>query len=247
MMSCFNETKAVSFAIQELRKFYPKNRVYIFNESTEDYSFLLNEDSNIKIKNDKDTMSFYYQNDMSSVYLLPEFQIKIQDAFMTFLRRINETIEYTNSEYLLLMDPDVLIRGVLNIPSNVSLLGSLRNSGIPLTTKNILSEVEGSIIIDRWGATPGIFRVETFKRAYNKFISIPNLLEKFTKSWSSFYAHDVIIPILFSLVGEVEQLNTDFTECNTDLDWQTNGKRLVHHYKKYYDNVEIKFPFFKEF
>jgi hypothetical protein len=246
MMSCFNEVKAVSYAIQELRKFYPKNKIFIFNESNEDYNFLLENDDNIKIKNDRDTMSFYYENSMSDLYLLPEFQIKIQDAFLTFLDRINQTIEYTQSEYLLLMDPDVLIRGELNISPNVNLLGSLRNKGIPLETKKILSEIDGSIIIDEWGATPAIFKVETFKKSYNKFISIPNLLSKLTKSWNAFYAHDVIIPILFALIGERESLNGDFTECNTDIDWQTNQKKLVHHYKKYYDNVEIKFPFFKE-
>lgn len=246
MMSCFNEVRAVSFAIEQLRKFYPNNKIYVFNESKENYEFLLKNDENIKIKNDKDTMSFYYENCVSDVYLLPEFQIKIQDAFLTFLDRINQTIEYSQSEYLLLMDPDVLIRGQLNIPSNVNLLGSLRNKGIPSETKKILQEIEGSVVINEWGATPGIFKVETFKKAYNKFISVPNLLSQLTQSWNAFYAHDVIIPILFALIGERENLNTDFTECNTDFDWQTNGKVLVHHYKKYYDDVETKFPFFTE-
>lgn len=246
MMSCFDEVEAVSFAIQELRKFYPENKIYIFNESSKDYSFLLNDDKNVKIKNDKDTMSFYYQNTISDVYLLPEFQLKIQDAILTFLSRVHQTIEYSQSEYLLLMDPDVLIRGQLNIPSNINLLGSLRNRGVPLSTKKILQEIEGAIIIDEWGATPGIFKVETFLKSYNKFISIPNLLQKFTQSWYAFYAHDIIIPMLFALIGEREHLNVDFTECNSDIDWQTNNKKLVHHYKKYYSDVEIKFPFFKE-
>lgn len=246
MMSCFDEVKAVSFAIKELRKFYPENKIYIFNESNENYDFLTKTDSNIKIKNDKDTMSFYYEYNISQVYLLPEFQEKIQNCFLTFLDRICQTIEYTKSEYLLLMDPDVLIRGKLNIPLNANLLGSLRNRGVPQSTKDVISEIEGSVIIDEWGATPAIFRVETFKKAYEKFLSIPNLLDKLTSSWSAFYAHDVIIPILFSIIGEREQLNSDFTECNTDFDWQINGKNLVHHYKKYYDNVETKFPFFKE-
>jgi hypothetical protein len=52
--------------------------------------------------------------------------------------------------------------------------------------------------------------------------------------------------MLFALIGEREHLNVDFTECNSDIDWQTNNKKLVHHYKKYYSDVEIKFPFFKE-
>jgi hypothetical protein len=246
MMSCFDEVEAVSFAIQELRKFYPENKIFIFNESKEDYTFLLEEDKNIKIKNDEDTMSFYYQYPIHEVYLFPEFQEKIQKAVLTFLNRIYQTIEYTQGEYLLLMDPDVLIRGELNIPSNINLLGSLRNKGVPYDTKKVLESVEGAIIIDEWGATPGIFKVETFQKAYNKFISIPNLLPQLTESWSSFYAHDIIIPILFSLIGEREYLNTDFTECNSDPDWQTNKKKLVHHYKKYYKDVETKFPFFKE-
>jgi len=246
MMTCFDEVEAVSFAIQEVRKFYPENKIYIFNESNKDYGFLLEHDRNIKIKDDKDTMSFYYQNTVSNVYLLPEFQLKIQDALLTFLSRVHQTIEYSQSEYLLLMDADVLVRGQLSIPSNVNLLGSLRNRGVPWSTKKILQQIDGAITIDEWGATPGIFKVETFLRAYDKFISIPDLLQKFTQSWYAFYAHDIIIPVLFALIGEREHLNDDFTECNTDIDWQTNNKSLVHHYKKYYDNVETKFPYFKE-
>jgi hypothetical protein len=246
MMSCFDEVKAVSHAIQELRKFYPENKIFIFNESKEDYSFLLNNYDNLKIKNDEDTMSFYYEYNIHEVYLLSEFQTKIQKAFLTFLDRVNQTIEYTQSEYLLLMDPDVLIRGRLNIPSNINLLGSLANKGVPHATKQVLESVEGAIVIDEWGATPGIFKVETFIKAYNKFLSIPNLLQKFTESWHAFYCHDIIIPMLFALIGEREHFNNDFTECNVDIFWQTNNKNLVHHYKKYYKDVKTKFPFFKE-
>ena len=59
MMSCFDEVEAVSFAIQELRKFYPENKIYIFNESNEDYNFLLKDDINIKTLY---TMFIYFQN-----------------------------------------------------------------------------------------------------------------------------------------------------------------------------------------
>ena len=37
MMSCFDEVEAVSFAIQELRKFYPENKIYHNNWLMENF------------------------------------------------------------------------------------------------------------------------------------------------------------------------------------------------------------------
>ena len=147
---------------------------------------------------------------------------------------------------MLLIDPDVLIRGELNIPKNKLLLGSLANKNVPQSVRTILSNIDGAIVINEWGATPGLFHSKTFLKAYIKFCSIPNLLDNLVKNWYAMYAHDIIIPILFALIGEKEHYNDDFTECNTDPNWKTNNKKLVHHFKQYYPNARVKFPWFFE-
>jgi hypothetical protein len=247
MLTCFNEVSAVNNAIANFRLYYPENKIYLVTESSENYDHLCKFDSNISVSYEEDTMSFYYNN--PSLYFKwreQENQEGIKKAMLSFLDRVDRAIDFCQSDYMLLMDPDVLIRGVLNIEGGNKLLGSLNNKGVPEETKEILEGIEGAIAINEWGATPAIFESETFKKAYSKFKSIPDLCDKLTMSWSAMYAHDVIIPVLFSLIGEREKYNPDFTECNTDPTWKNNGKLLVHHYKKYYPDCENKYPWFSE-
>lgn len=247
MFTCYDEVAATVFAINQLRIYYPDTKIFLVTESKENYNEHFQHDKNIKIKHDEDTMSFYYNTkNLHFSYKTEENQKQIKKAVNYFLNRLNEAIDYTDSEYILLMDPDVLIRGELNIPKEKMLLGSLANKNVPKEVKNILSKIDGAIIINEWGATPGLFHTETFKKAYLKFKSIPNLLNELVMAWYAMYAHDIIIPILFALIGEKEHYNEDFTECNTDKNWKNNNKRLVHHYKEFYPNARIKHPWFFE-
>lgn len=248
LFTCYDETEAVYYSIQQLRLHYPDTKIFLVTESKKsEYLELFKTDQNIKVNYVEDTMGFYYNNpNLNLTYQTDENQNNIKKAVLAFLSRLNAAIEYCDSEYMLTMDPDVLIRGELNIPNTCKLLGSLTNCCVPDKIKNIISTIEGSVPIDRWGASPGIFHTETFKEAYLKFLSIDNLLNQLTWNWYAMYAHDIIIPIIFSLIGEREHYNTDFTECNTDVNWESSGKNLVHHFKRFYPNCKHKFPWWKD-
>jgi hypothetical protein len=247
MMTCYDEIDAVKHSIDQLRLYYPDIKIYLVTESKKDYNLIFKNYKNIFISYEDDTMSFYYNiKNLHLVYQNEEIQNNIKKAFHAFIDRVHRAIEYSNSEYMLLMDPDVLIRGELNIPKNKLLLGSLANKNVPQSVRTILSNIDGAIVINEWGATPGLFHSKTFLKAYSKFCSIPNLLDNLVKNWYAMYAHDIIIPILFALIGEKEHYNDDFTECNTDPNWKTNNKNLVHHFKQHYPNATVKFPWFFE-
>ena len=48
-------------------------------------------------------------------YYLKENKEKMMNSMNIFIRRISDAIDYCNSEYLLIMEPDVLVRGKINI------------------------------------------------------------------------------------------------------------------------------------
>ena len=248
MLTCYDEIEAVKYAVEQFRIYYPDTKIYLVTESKEQqYIKIFKNDKNIKVNYVEDSMSFYYNTpNLPIIYQTADIQLKIKKAVLCFLTRLNDAIKYCDSDYMLLMDPDVLIRGQLTISNEKKLLGSLANSGVPNNIKNILSNIEGAIPIDQWGATPGIFHTETFKKAYLKFLSIENLLTQLTMNWYAMYAHDIIIPIMFSLIGEREYYNNDFIECNTDPNWKNTDKKLVHHFKKYYKNATYKFPWWRD-
>lgn len=247
MLTCYDEVDAVYYCVKEFRRHYPNTKIYIVTESKINYAKIFKKDKNILTVQDNDTMSFYCNNPtLHLTYKNSENQIKIKHAVVSFLNRVNSAISYTNSQYLLLMDPDVLIRGKLNIPENTKLLGSLTNKNVPPNINKIMESIEGAIQISAWGATPGIFDTKEFKKAYTNFFLNDNFLNIFSLEWPAFYAHDIIIPTIFALIGIPELYNNDFTECNTDPNWKNNNKVLVHHFKKYYPNVKEKFPWWSD-
>ena len=169
-------------------------------------------------------------------WMEPYFQEKILIAANAFLHRVKQAINYCESEYLLLMDPDALVRGLLTIPDGVKLLGSRINSGFPKEFRDILKSVPGAIDINCWGATPAIIHCDTFLKAH-KYVTETDvtLLPALAKTNYAIFAHDVLLPVLFAIQGYEETFNPDIVECNRNAKWESTSCPLVHQFKKYYD------------
>jgi hypothetical protein len=225
----FNEKKAVEFSIENSRKNYPESPIYLVSEGT-DFSYLQNTYKNMKTLLVKDTMSdtfkitqFNFKDDIN--------QTAIKTASLAVIQRLKSCIEFCKTDYIIMMDPDAYIRGKLTIPSGVKLLGSRVNQGLPVELKNVLAQI-GAKVIDNWGATPGIFEVDSFLKAVDKFEKLN--IDIFTNSFYAMYAHDVLLPVIFALIGEEETFNPDIIECNRDHNWRTKSNPLVHQFREYY-------------
>lgn len=234
--SCYKEKRAVENSIKELRKHYSTAPIYLVSDGGLDFSYLTKKYENIFVSLEEDTMSdTFYVTDQN--FREPRHQKVIKKSALATLDRLVRAIEYCKTEYILMMDPDALVRGPLTIPENAKLLGSRVNVGFPEELKTVLSNIVGAKVIDCWGATPAIFEVNTFLKAIQKLDD--NLLHQLTNEFYAIYAHDVLLPVLFSLVGEEEVFNPDITECNRNYDWKINNKPLLHQYKEYYMNSEL--------
>jgi hypothetical protein len=238
LVTCYDEIDAVKYSLKCFRKIYPTTNIYLITESKDsDYSSLLEFD-NISINHVEDTM-YFIPKITDQNFLEPHFQEKILFATTSFLNRVKKAIEYCKNDYLLLMDPDTLVRGPLSIPQGAKLLGSRINSGLPIELRNILSEISGAIDIDCWGATPAIIHCDTFLKSY-KYVTEQDstFLPRIAKTFYAVFAHDVILPILFALQGEYEIFNPDIIECNRFPDWTQTDHPLVHQFKHFYKNSD---------
>lgn len=231
--TCFNEQKAVEYSIQNLNLHYPDIKTYLVTESNIDYSYLTNIYQNLISKNESDTLSFnkYVTN---KNYRDTFFQHAILNAAQATINRLKQAIEYCNTDFMLMLDPDTLVRGKLTIPKESKLLGSRVNSGLPEEFKKLLLSIEGAIVIDDWGATPAIFNSEYFIKACKKLEEMPDILQQFAKTFYAIFAHDVLLPTLFALIGEQESFNPDIVECARCPFWKDIDKPLVHQFKYYY-------------
>lgn len=239
--TCFDELEATHFSISMLRKNYPNIPICLFYESNEKFDYLYNYFKNIQINKVEDTMSETLKVTVHN-FRNPDKQIHILNGVKAILDRLEKAIGFCNSEYIIMLDPDAIVRGKLTIPENSSLLGCRQNTNpMLLNDMNSILKRNGGVEITAWGATPAIFNVEKFKKAKSKLINTPNLLKELSNSFYAIFAHDILMAILFSLIGEVEQFNPDIVQCSKDPLWIYNNKPLIHQFRFFYPKRKTKY------
>lgn len=231
--SCYKENRAVENSLSELRKHYPENPIYLVSDGGSDFNYLKDSYDNLFVSLEEDTMSSTFnitdQNWREEVH-----QNAIRQATYAVLNRLERAIEYCQTDYILMMDPDALVRGKLNIPEGVKLLGSRVNTGLPVELQVVLSRIPGAKVINCWGATPALFETKTFMDSWSRLKSSPEVMDAFIDSFYAIYAHDVLLPLIFALVGEEETFNPDIVECNRNPNWRNTTQPLVHQFKEFY-------------
>ncbi len=231
--SCYKENRAVENSLSELRKHYPDNPIYLVSDGGSDFNYLKDSYGNLFVSLEEDTMSSTFnitdQNWREEVH-----QNAIRQATYAVLNRLERAIEYCQTDYILMMDPDALVRGQLNIPEGVKLLGSRVNTGLPVELQVHLSRIPGAKVINCWGATPALFETKTFMTSWSRLKASPEVMDAFIDSFYAIYAHDVLLPLVFALVGEEETFNPDIVECNRNPNWRNTIQPLVHQFKEFY-------------
>lgn len=244
--SVFKEKRATEYSIKQLRNHYPESSIYLVSDGGLDFSYLEEEYENLKTLLEEDTMSDTFNITAGATgcdyvvgnYREPFYQEAIKKCAYTILDRVSRAIEYCgNPDWMVMCDPDCLIRGQLNFSDDGKILGSRINCCLPEGYRNILSSIDGAIPISRWGASPCVFEVSTFLKALEKFRYLDtteDLLDKLCKEFYAMYAHDVLFPTLFALIGEEEVFNADVVECTRNLNWKNTNHPLVHQFREYY-------------
>lgn len=231
--SCYTENKAVENSIAELRKHYPDNPIYLVSDGGSDFTYLKDQYENLEVSIEEDTMSNTFKVTDQN-WREPVHQETIKIATYAVLDRLERAVDYCKTDYILMMDPDALVRGTLNIPEGVKLLGSKINTGLPQGVRDVLARVDGAKVINCWGATPAIFETKTFMKSWENIKETPEVMDLFFNEFYAIYAHDVLLPLVFALVGEEETFNPDIVECNRNPNWRNSGHPLVHQYKEFY-------------
>jgi len=153
---------------------------------------------------------------------------------MTFLERLKRAIDYSNKEFLLVMEPDVLVRGKISNPDKHKLLGSRVNIGMSDQIREIVRGYPGSIDVNTWGITPAIFECSSFLKIYDIIKNDPELLKKLCYADRRFSNYDFMFAILFALIGIPESINPEIVECFRNPSWETTWHPLIHQYRAKY-------------
>ena len=117
---CYKEQAAIEYSLKKFREFYPKNPIYLVSYNGLDFSYLKENFGNIETTvEDMEVVGVAKNLDKSIKENTVDFDLFF-DLSMEFLRRLKNACDFCKTEYMLLMEPDVLVRGELNPFKNLN-------------------------------------------------------------------------------------------------------------------------------
>jgi hypothetical protein len=228
--TCYTEEEAVKYSIDKLKEVYPNIPVYLVSDGGSNFSSIKEKYKDIETKLEKDSRGI-----LMNLKNIPEEKEEVMDSIFTFLRRINESIDFCKSKFLLIMESDILVRGNLNIPEDSILLGSKINPWIHKEDEvNVILSKYGGSSVHGYGCTPVIFRSDIFQEIYQTIVKNPSIISDLCDVTYQVAMYDVLIPIVFALKGHSEEFNPDIMECLRTPNWESLPNPLVHQFRKYY-------------
>jgi hypothetical protein len=234
--TCFTEKAAVEYSLESLFKHYPSIPVYLVSDGGTDFKYLESTYPSLRALLEEDTRGCIPSINETN-FTTKDSQDKIKHSITTFVDRIERAIHFCNSKYLLIIEPDVLVRGKLNIPKDGKIFGSRVNSGLSDELKSILVQRDDAIVIDTWGVTPALFECKSFKRCSAILKNDKELFDSLCLADYRLAAYDVLLPVMYALIGEHEIFNPDITECMRNPLWQSSTHPLLHQYRAKYQNA----------
>lgn len=239
--NCYNEGVAVDKSIETHFEHIPDCKIFLVSEG-DDFSHLEKMHSNIKTTVKSDIASWGHKNvpHVDIDFRTPEIQLGLEKFFDEFFSRTKEAIEYCQTDYLLTSQPDVILRGRLTIPENVSLLQPFVNHYSTLENDNdivkALKEIPGSCDFTYWGY-PQILSTQHILRVIEvAYESDKKVLRKLMASDFRFYNSDLFYPVLFAAAGYECTHNPEVIECFRAPHWRSTSHPLVHQFRELYPN-----------
>lgn len=213
---CFKDRKATEFAIQQFRKYNPEVPYYLISDAGLDFSDLA-EKYNCIWKYDENNIGMNY---------LPS------DHALILYNRLVECFDTVNTDYVVLMEDDVLCRGKIEINEDLNLSMSYV-PGNPLVLYNtIIEKYNPNANVDWYGATGGsilnrnIFTETKYKDLIYNFIENDHI--------SDAGSMDQFITTLYLICGLDCSVNNLLGETHRTPDWRNSNLPLIHCYKEMY-------------
>lgn len=237
--TCYKEREAVDYSIGSLKHIYPNCPIYLVSDGGGDYSFLEQKYTNIK------TVEGYDSRGISQSLTFEKLQLegtkeKVLSSILEFFKRNIDAIEYCKTDNMLIMEPDVVIRGELNhFPTDTTaLLGSRVNTPNHPAFYSIKSIIEninkGTVLLESYGSTPAFYRSKAMKEVSDFVSNNLDTVKQFISLDANFVCYDVFLTYLFACCGYDECFNPDIIECLRDEGWKHKKNPLVHQYRDKY-------------
>jgi hypothetical protein len=239
--TCYTEKEAIEHSLSLLYEIYPEVPVYLVSDGGSDFSYL---EKNYKML--KTSVEYDSRSKIPSIsdhnWENSDIRNYVKNSIWTFLSRLERAVYFCNKPYMLIMEPDVLVRGKLHLDENIVLAGSRVNfyHWAKDDINKIFKSIPGSKPITHYGCIPAIFKSEKFIEVLQYFMRNPKFIDNFCSVDSQFANYDILLGVIFSALGYVEQINPELLECYRHPNWKTSNHPLLHQFRIFYpkDNYD---------
>jgi hypothetical protein len=227
----FKNRKATEEAVKNFRK-YNDGPYFLVSDGGEDFSDIA-EKYNCHYHHSNWNLGLRDENHPSGIYGMEK------DEVLEWLHRFYLACTVAESDHIMMMEDDVLVKGNIDIHDDVEFSG-LYIPGNVMDQKMIdyLTEKYDAKFYNNWYGIPGgsIFKTKTFVENYDRITKIFD--EEFDYIKKNLYGNigwvDIWMTVYFYLCRKEYTVNPYFTETVSNPNWMDPKYLIVHHYKEHY-------------
>lgn len=234
----FKEVSAVNYSLQLFRQVYPESPVYFVSDGGADFSYLEN-DPHIKYQFGIDTMGYAAAGpQLDGMIANKTFDVdkalEIGEP-LHFLERMKDAIEYCKTDYILLMEPDVLVRGKIEIDHSCHLVGQKPNE-IESPVLEYIKLQGGNESVRHFGPVGGLVKSKSFMKVYDHVKRNPRIVRDLLIISPRVKCWDYLIVVLFAIVGFSYEESDQIVECIRNPFWKMTSHPVVHQFRDFYNS-----------
>ena len=202
--TAYKEGEALEKSIETHYQFYPDMSCYVVSQG-DNYSYLEKRFPNLKAVTVEDVTSWTVKNVNRNNFKNLEVQAGIKKCINEFNSWLEAAVDFCKSDYILISQPDVILRGELTIPDKVDFLQPCDINfyhppdGCDDINK-ILKSIAGAKEFTCWGF-PEIFSSESFSKTMLFIKNNPEIFEEIVRADDRVHHSDFNLPIFFAAAG----------------------------------------------
>lgn len=231
--SAYKNKKATEEAIKNFRK-YNDGPYFLVSDGGDDFSEIAKK-YNCYYQHFDWNLSLRDHNHPSGIYG------NTKQETLEWLRRFYLACTLLESDHIMMMEDDVLIKGKINVEENVEFSGLDNGPFIHKELIEYLTQKYDAKFDYNWYGLPGgaIFKTKTFVENYDRITKIFNDEFDYIKDnlMKSIGFVDVWMTVYFYLCKKPYTINPYFTEVTTNPNWKNSNYAIVHKYKEHYDHL----------
>ena len=232
---CYKQPRAFEHCLQQFRKHYPYAVLWIVNDGG---------DTDLESIAQRYNSTYYkYESNISNE--TPNTIYNSKSKITSWLNRLRQFLEYTQSDFFILLEDDVFIMKPITVSTlQHDINGCNKGVRFPTLIETLIRSHNPNVPSPLYygGCGGCVFRVDFFKRMFAQFDAIQLQIDTF-ESYSKDFATDLILSYLTWMNKGTIDMYPGFAEAwYTDIQERlaTEDIEVLHQFKNLYEGMQTQ-------